>query len=199
MRLLATGHGDRRRCATPRWLGLWPASAGIVGFAWLELIYIEKDRPSTLAALSLGYFLVMLAGMALFGVEEWSTQADGFGVYFSLLSKLSALVRGEDGALYLRRPLSGVTDLQIRSGTVAFICAQIGTTTFDGFSNGGIWRNNEPSLQSLFEDLGFNPDARAGARVLARPGVLHPADRRRLPAGHRRRAQSQRPLRHARR
>jgi hypothetical protein len=141
----------------PEWLGLWPATAGIVGFAWLELIYIEKDNPSTLAALSLGYFLAMLVGMALFGVEEWSTQADGFEVYFNLLSKLSALVRREDGAIYLRRPLSGVTGLRIRAGTVVFICTQIGTTTFDGFSNGGIWRTNEPSLQSAVEGVGFNP------------------------------------------
>jgi hypothetical protein len=157
VRALRRGRTVRPLLRYPQWLGLWPAIAGIVGFAWLELIYIEKDRPSTLAALSLGYFLVMLVGAALFGVEEWSTQADGFGVYFSLLAKLSALVRRDDGALYLRRVLSGVTDLEIRSGTIAFICAQIGTTTFDGFSNGGIWRNNEPSLQSLFEGLGFNP------------------------------------------
>jgi hypothetical protein len=156
VRALRRGRTVRPLLRYPQWLGLWPAIAGIVGFAWLELIYIEKDRPSTLAALSLGYFLVMLVGAALFGVEEWSTQADGFGVYFSLLAKLSALVRRDDGALYLRRVLSGVTDLEIRSGTIAFICAQIGTTTFDGFSNGGIWRNNEPSLQSLFEGLGFN-------------------------------------------
>jgi hypothetical protein len=141
----------------PRWLGLWPASAGIVGFAWLELIYVEKDRPSILAALSLGYFAAMLLGMALFGIEEWCSQADGFSVYFNLLSKLSALVRGKDGVVYSRRLLSGVTGLEIRAGTVAFICIQIGTTTFDGFSNGGIWRNNEPSLQGLFEDLGFHP------------------------------------------
>jgi hypothetical protein len=57
----------------------------------------------------------------------------------------------------LRRPLSGVTDLHLRAGTVTLICTLIGTTTFDGFSNGGIWRNNEPSLQSLFEGIGFNP------------------------------------------
>ncbi len=157
VRVMRGGRAGAPPLRYPRWLGLWPASAGIVGFAWLELIYIEKDRPSTLAALSLGYFLAMLVGMALFGEEEWTTQADGFAVYFNLLSKLSALVRREDGAVYLRRPLSGVTDLQIRSGTVAFICTQIGTTTFDGFSNGGIWRNNEPHLQSLFEGLGFNP------------------------------------------
>jgi hypothetical protein len=157
VRRLRRGRPGRPPLRYPRWLGLWPATAGIVGFAWLELIYVEKDRPSILAALSLGYFLVMLAGMALFGVEEWCSQADGFGVYFNLLSKLSALVRRDDGTVYLRRPLSGVTDLEIRVGTVAFICTQIGTTTFDGFSNGGIWRNNEPSLQSLFENLGFNP------------------------------------------
>jgi hypothetical protein len=157
LRLVRRGRPATPLLRYPKWLGLWPASAGIVGFAWLELIYVEKDRPSILAALSLAYFLAMLVGMALFGVEEWSSQADGFGVYFNLLSKLSALVRGDDGALYLRRPLSGATSLEIRSGTVAFICTQIGTTTFDGFSNGGIWRNNEPSLQSLFEGLGFNP------------------------------------------
>jgi hypothetical protein len=141
----------------PRWLGMWPAIATIVGFAWLELIYVEKDHPVTLAALSLGYFLLTLLGMCLFGVEEWGGQAEGFGAYFNLLSRLSALVRGEDGVLYLRRPLSGVTDLKIGRGTVAFICTLIGTTTFDGFSNGSIWRNNEPNLQSLFGDLGFNP------------------------------------------
>jgi hypothetical protein len=141
----------------PDRLGVWPAIAGIVGFAWLELIYIERDRPSTLAALSLGYFLVMVAGMLLFGVEYWAERADGFGVYFSLLGRLSPLKREDDGTVCLRRPLSGVTELPIRTGTVALICAQIGTTTFDGFSNGGIWRNNEPSLQSLFADLGLHP------------------------------------------
>jgi hypothetical protein len=140
----------------PQWLGMWPAVAGIVGFAWLELIYVERDRPSLLAALSLGYFVVMVVGMALFGVEEWGGQADGFGAYFSLVSKLSALVRCDDGWVYLRRPLSGITSLQIRVGTVGLICTLIGTTTFDGFSNGGIWRTNEPHLQSLFSDVGFS-------------------------------------------
>ncbi|HEY3960611.1 MAG TPA: fenitrothion hydrolase [Solirubrobacteraceae bacterium] len=152
---------DISRPPYPRWLGLWPATAGIVGFAWLELVYEPslRDRPSTLAALSVGYFVAMLVGMGLFGVEEWGSRGDGFGVYFSLLSRLSALVRGEDGSVYVRRPLSGLTDLPVGPGTVSFICALIGTTTFDGLSNGGIWRNNEPSLQSLFSGLGFGSTA----------------------------------------
>ncbi len=157
VRLLRRGRPSTPPLRYPRRLGMWPALAWIVGFAWLELIYVERDRPSTLAALSLGYFAVMLLGMALYGVEEWSTQADGFGAYFGLMARLSALVRERDGAVYGRRALSGLPGLQIGSGTVAFITTLIGTTTFDGFSNGGIWRNNEPSLQSLFAGLGFNP------------------------------------------
>jgi hypothetical protein len=163
VRLARGGRAPRAPLAYPRRLGMWPATAGIVGFAWLELIYVDKDHPATLAALSLAYFVLMLIGMALFGIEQWSAQGDGFGVYFNLLSRLSPLTTvsdggagGEDGGLYLRRPLSGVTDLELRVGTVVLICTQIGTTTFDGFANGGIWRVDEPRLQSLFEGIGFN-------------------------------------------
>jgi hypothetical protein len=140
----------------PRALGQWPALAGIVGFAWLELVYVNRDDPSTLAALALGYFGVMLVGMLLFGVEQWGGSADGFGVYFGLLARISPLVRDEQGRLCVRRPLSGLPSVELRAGTVTLICALIGTTTFDGFSNGGIWRKNEPHLQSLFADLGFS-------------------------------------------
>ncbi len=143
----------------PARLGMWPAVAVIVGFAWLELVYVpaDRDHPATLAALSLAYFLVMLAGMTLFGVEEWGGRADGFGVYFNLLARLSALCRDERGVLCLRRPLSGITGLEIGPGTVALICSIIGTTTFDGLSNGGVWRNIEPHIESVFADLGLHP------------------------------------------
>ncbi len=147
----------------PDRLGNWPALAGLVGFAWLELVYELnlRDHPATIAALSLGYFLAMLAGMMLFGVEQWDSQADGFRVYLNMVSRLAPLGRGEDGALCLRRPLSGITQLPIRPGTVAVICALIGTTTFDGLSNGAVWRKSEPSLQNVFADLGFGSTAAA--------------------------------------
>jgi hypothetical protein len=157
-RLLPSG---RRRTEPllryPSWLGMWPAVAGLVGFGWLELVYVFPNRaqPSLLASLSLGYFLAMLLGMGLFGVQPWSEQGDAFGVDFNLFSRLSAFVV-EDGVLYARRPLSGLPDLPVRRGTVALMCTIIGITTFDGFSNGGIWRNNEYSLQNLFADLGFH-------------------------------------------
>ena len=156
-RRIAPGRFVEPRLDYPPWLGMWPAVAGLVGFAWLELVYVNRDRPSLLAALSLGYFLAMLAGMLAYGVEQWSERGDAFGVYFNLVSRLSVLVRDKQGYLCLRRPLSGLPGLPVRRGTVALICTIIGTTTFDGLSNGGIWRNNEPSLQSLFADLGLHP------------------------------------------
>ena len=142
----------------PDWLGLWPAVAALIGFAWLELVYVpaDRDHPATLAVLSLAYFAVMLAGTALFGVEEWCEKADGFGAYFGLLSRISALCQDARGVVYRRRLLSGLPDMEIGSGSIALVCAIIGTTTFDGLSNGGVWRTNEPHLQSLFADLGFN-------------------------------------------
>jgi hypothetical protein len=154
--LIGRARGNAPPLRYPKRLGQWPAVAGLVGFAWLELVYVNKDVPSTLAALSVGYFALMVVGMALFGATEWSASADGFGAYFGLLARLAPLRRREDGMICLRRPLSGVTGLEIGPGTLALIFAVIGTTTFDGFSNGGIWRNEEPSLQELFADLGFH-------------------------------------------
>jgi hypothetical protein len=150
----------RRRTAPrayPEWLGVWPAVATVVGFAWLELVYPipNRDQPSLLAALSVGYFLVSVAGMTVFGVGGWGEQAEGFGVYFGLLARLSVFVRGADGVLYVRRPLSGLTSLPMRRGTVALVCAIIGTTTFDGFSNNLYWHDLEPWLQGRVASLGF--------------------------------------------
>ena len=140
----------------PRWLGQWPAVAVLIGFAWLELVYVERDSPSILAALSLGYFVAMVAAMLAFGVEEWASQGDGFGAYFGMLARMAALCRGKDGTVFSRRPLSGLTEMPVRPGTTALVCAVIGTTTFDGFSNDAVWRKLEPHAQSFFSSLGFH-------------------------------------------
>ncbi len=156
-RRLRPGREMKPPLAYPGWLGAWPAVAGLVGFGWLELVYVapNRDSPSLIAALSLGYFLAMLLGMLVFGIERWSEQGDAFAVEFNLFSRLSALVV-ENGVLYGRRPLSGLPDLPLRRGTIFLLCAIIGITTFDGFSNGGIWRADEPNLQNLVADLGFH-------------------------------------------
>jgi hypothetical protein len=153
--IAVTGRRDTPpRVAYPRRLGVWPAVAVLVGFGWLELVYTYREQPATVARLAIGYFLVMVIGMLACGVEEWETGADGFSVYFNLLSRLSAL-DWRRGVAYLRAPLSGLANLEPRPGLVGLICAIIGTTTFDGASNGAYWRDVLPSLNSMWQSLGF--------------------------------------------
>jgi predicted outer membrane lipoprotein len=152
--------------AYPSWLGRWPAVAGILGFAWLELAYAHKTDPSIVAALAVGYAVVQLVGMALFGLETWSRRGDAFGVYFALLSRLSVWER-EDGVVYLRRPLSGAPGMPLMAGSVALLCVSIGSTSFDGFSNGSLWADVSPDLTDFFSQLGAGaPVARQWAATV---------------------------------
>jgi hypothetical protein len=139
----------------PRRLGRWPVVATIVGFAWLELIYIEHDKPSTLALLAVLYAAVQWVGMGVYGVETWTSRGDGFGVYFNLFSRISPLHWHSD-RLEARPPLAGLTHLRQLPGTVAMLAAMIGSTSFDGLEQGSPWINTfEPELQGLFSNLGL--------------------------------------------
>jgi hypothetical protein len=149
----AFGGRAMRHLEYPDWLGRWPAVVGILGFAWLELAYVNKDDPSKLAILALAYAGVQLVGMALFGVARWSLDGDAFGVYYNLLAHLSPFER-IGRVLNVRPPLSGAPRLRLVAGSVALLCAAIGSTTFDGFSNGPVWSSISPDLQTFFSDLG---------------------------------------------
>jgi hypothetical protein len=140
--------------AYPRWLGRWPAALGILCFAWLELVYSNKDDPSTLSVLALAYAAIQLVGMSIYGIDAWTDRADAFAVYFGLFARVSAFERRGD-ALYVRAPLSSLFRLDMVPGTVALLCVMIGSTSFDGFSNGVIWNDVAPQLQKFFvDDLG---------------------------------------------
>jgi hypothetical protein len=151
------GDGLPEPLAYPEWLGRWPAAIGILAFAWVELIYANRDAPDQLAVMALAYAATQLVGMSLFGIEPWSRRADAFGVYFGLFARLSPL-RWTDGRLELRRPLSGVAALDVVPGTVALLCVMIGTTSFDGFSNGPTWSSLAPHIQSFFASLGLSSE-----------------------------------------
>ena len=145
----------RAPLAYPDRLGRWPVVVGLVGFGWLELVYHDHDDPATLAWLALAYLALMLAGMAVFGIETWSERGDAFGGYFNLLSRLSPLETHE-GALWRRPILSGAPALRQEAGVVALVLVIIGITTFDGASNGVVWNNLQPHVQSLFTGAGLS-------------------------------------------
>jgi hypothetical protein len=148
---------ERHAAPYPERWGRWPAVLGIVGFAWLELVYVHKADPDKLAAIASAYALLQLAGMFTFGIEPWSRNADAFGVYFNLFSRLSIFDR-RDHVVYVRPPLSGAPVWPVVPGSAALLCVAIGSTSFDGFSNGPVWASLNPDLQSFFKDLGLGTD-----------------------------------------
>jgi hypothetical protein len=144
----------------PERLGRWPATLGILAFAWVELAYTNKADPSTLSIMILAYTATQIVGMSVYGTEAWSRNGDAFGVYFGLFSRLSPLhwVRGE---LRGRAPLAGAPLLDPVRGTVPLLCTMIGTTSFDGFSQGPLWTGTNGlgiQLQHRFLDLGLNAE-----------------------------------------
>jgi hypothetical protein len=146
--------------AYPAWLGRWPAAVGILAFAWVELVYVSRDDPSVLATLALLYAATQLIGMSVYGIATWTHRADAFAVYFNLFSKLAPL-HWRDRTVYRRPPLAGAPHLDVMPGTVALLCTMIGTTSFDGFSQGQLWTGTNaiaPTLQQRFINLGFSQE-----------------------------------------
>jgi len=141
----------------PAWLGRWPAALGILAFAWVELVATNGSDPSTLALLALLYAGAQLVGMSLFGIDRWTDNADAFGVLFALFGSVAPL-RRRGRVLEAVRPLSRTPQIAAVPGTVALLCVAIGTTSFDGLSEGPTWSSLAPDLQTAFIDLGLTQE-----------------------------------------
>jgi hypothetical protein len=95
--------------------------------------------------------------MALYGVERWSDRGEAFSVYFNLFSRLSA-VEIRDREVGLRRPLSGLAQLEPLPGTVPLVAVMIGSVSFDGFSGKRPWNSISPDIAQFFQDRGLSPE-----------------------------------------
>jgi hypothetical protein len=143
--------------AYPDWLGRWPAAVGIFGFATMELVVSDGDKPETLAIAALVYSAITFVGMALYGVERWCERGEAFSVYFNLFSRLSVFER-KGREVGLRPPLSGLAQLQPARGTVPLLMVMIGTVSFDGFTSKRAWNSRSTDISEFFQDLGFSPE-----------------------------------------
>ncbi|HEX2084586.1 MAG TPA: fenitrothion hydrolase [Solirubrobacteraceae bacterium] len=140
--------------AYPERLGYWPAVGGLVAFAWMELAFAYGTEPRRLAVAVVVYTVITLAAMARYGARTWAERGETFGVYFTLVSRVAPF-EARDGRAGLRPPLSGLTRVQPQAGLVPLLAVMIGMTTYDGFEQGRIWRENVlPDLTSFFESLG---------------------------------------------
>ena len=141
-------------------VGIWSAVAAYFAFACLELTSGMSNRPWLVASLALVYALVTLAGMVLFGRDEWLEHCEGFTVLFNIVGRFGPVEaeRDETGPItmvYLRpwgvgllRPSPAGWD------RVIFVILMLSTLAFDGIIALRQWQDFTVALQPLWLPLG---------------------------------------------
>jgi hypothetical protein len=139
--------GPRRRY--PAWLGVWPAFALFVGFAWMELVWSGRSVPAELAGALAFYSVVTLTGMAVFGRTTWLERGEVFTLVFGIFARFAPLAcpRTPEGGLNVRLPASGlIDDRPLHPSMVALVIALLATVTFDGFLETPVWARVDAAI-----------------------------------------------------
>jgi hypothetical protein len=136
----------------PEHWGRYPAAIALLGFTWVELVSGWGEVPGDLTTAAVVYTVYTLGMQAVFGTESWTRHGEAFAVYFNLFSRLSVWER-RDRVVGLRPPLGGLPRLDTPPGTVLFVVVMIGTVTFDGFSQGEIWKDVSVDLADALDGL----------------------------------------------
>ena len=141
-------------------LGIWPAVVAYFAFACLELTSGMANRPWIVGAVALAYTAVTLAGMILFGRDEWLDHCEAFTVLFGIVGRFSPLEADRDAsgrinAVYIRP--WGVGLLQPSPtgwDRVMFVILMLSTLAFDGGEATPAWQNFNITLEPLWLPLG---------------------------------------------
>ncbi len=128
----------------PARLGYWPAALSLLAFVWLELVGPARASTITLRWWFAAYALVHLLGGFAFGTR-WFARADGFEVLSTLFGRLAVLGRRDDGVLVVRSPLAGLDQLRVGPGLVAVVAVMLGSTAYDGVTQGMWWTTLQQS------------------------------------------------------
>jgi hypothetical protein len=124
----------------PAAVGVWPAAALLLAFAWIEIVWEGNAVPANIAWLALGYSALTGAGMFVFGREAWLKRGEVFTVYFGFLARLAPLEVGANNVLSLRPPAAGLLDSRSTSTSQAFfVIVMLATVTFDGLRETPLW------------------------------------------------------------
>ncbi len=141
-------------------VGVWPAAAAYFSFACLELTTGMANRPWLVATVALVYTAVTLAGMVLFGRDEWLGHGEGFTVLFGIVGRFSPIEAERDDAghfitVYVRP--WGVGLLKAApSGwdRVVFVILMLSTLAFDGILATRAWQDFNLALEPIWLPMG---------------------------------------------
>jgi hypothetical protein len=135
------GIGERERPDLGRRLGVWPATIGLVAFAWMELVNPDGGEPATVGLAALVYTVFLMVLIGRFGRETALASFDLFTPYNRLLSSIGPWGRDREGRLVRRGWLRALPVIPEWRGMAALLPVMIGTVSFDGLSNTGGYEN----------------------------------------------------------
>ncbi len=141
-------------------VGVWPATAAYFSFACLELTTGMANRPVIVAIAAIAYTVVTLAGMFLFGRDEWLDHCEAFTTLFRIVGRFGPFEaerdeRGKISAVYVRPWGVGLLK-PAPSGwdRVVFVILMLSTLAFDGISATPAWQDFTVALKSYWLPLG---------------------------------------------
>jgi hypothetical protein len=141
-------------------VGVWPAAAFYFSFACLELTSGMSNRPWIVAIAALAYTCVTLAGMILFGRDEWLEHCEGFTVLFDIIGRFGPVEAERDASgritmVYLRpwgvgllKPAAAGWD------RVVFVILMLSTLAFDGILSTPAWQDFNIALEPVWLPMG---------------------------------------------
>jgi hypothetical protein len=141
----------------PEALGVWPAVALLLAFAWLELVYPAPAVPATIACFAVGYSILTWTGMALFGRETWLRHGEVFSVVFATLARFAPTeVRAGPRRQLILRPFgAGLLDSRPASPSMtAFVLLMLATVLYDGLLSTPEWASLENVVRALLREPG---------------------------------------------
>jgi len=148
------------RLHLPDSVGVWPAAVIYLLFVLFELASGVASQPALVAVLALIYTAGTLAGMFLFGRDEWLQRCEAFTVLFSIIGRFGPVEteRDDQGRLlgvWLRPWGTGLLQSQ-RAGWdwVVFVVLMLASLAFDGLLATPAWQSFDSTMLGWFQGLG---------------------------------------------
>jgi hypothetical protein len=141
-------------------VGVWPAAAAYLAFACLELTSGMANRPWLVATLAIAYSAVTLAGMILFGRDEWLDHCEGFTVLFDIVGRFGPVeaernATGRVTTVYLRPWGVGLLKPSPNGwDRVVFVILMLSTLAFDGILSTPAWQSFVVELEPVWLPMG---------------------------------------------
>ena len=172
----SAGRRPARRSAAR--LGLWPAAAVLLAYAWLELVFPDRAVPQTLGLVLVVHGVLQLVAALWYG-PGWFAHGDAFEAWSTLLGRLVGRSAAAPTAGWCCATRSTARTARRRSpGSRPSSTVLVGSTAFDGVTR-ATWYQSRYGLDG--GDV-VTPD-RSGCCSSSASSPACTRSRRRSPAG----------------